>query len=552
MNSAKHSEAVKTRTNVKGRPQSSYPATWQEVEWTRQVTKFLNENTRRLFVHILICTLYRIRKVGDGEQVFIPVCQDFIKKYFPKAKWKKLAARGLIEVKSHLWKGGQSNEFSIPTRLLNIFFEMTEQMPVEEWRQAARFNLMTGERSRTKIKSIINDPNGHPLPTIYRDSVMLVESNRRVVNVKEMEKIVTWRKWVMKSLQLEYDQNQNDEVLKEKCDRATGQYWNDRLCLNAVVHDSQPILGMPSFRLYRPASKPANSGRAINISGAMQSCSKEMKEAGRMGVENFHNYDMQSSQVGILVEYMKIAGIDCEPFETYTSNKKAKHEYAARVGISVDCWKACFLGVVMGATVAKQVGKQVSRNRKPKNSITRNLLREFNYDIKKTAEALSRFREVIAPFSNQIDHWHEYLLNEYMPKTSMVSKRGEYITNRIGMRYYRRDMSKFRHKRKSQIAAFLLQGDESYYIHTLVVLSVKYNFRVVANEFDGICVIGEIPEEAIEEARQRTGMMTVKLNKKDFLDDWETKNQEIDAYLAVRESVEYNVLLKREEQERVA
>jgi len=71
-------------------------------------------------------------------------------------------------------------------------------------------------------------------------------------------------------------------------------------------------------------------------------------------------------------------------------------------------------------------------------------------------------------------------------------------------------------QKKAMVAAFLLQGTEHAYIHTLTMLGPKYGFRVIANEHDGVISLGWIPAEAQAEAAELSGFADAKLVIKPF------------------------------------
>jgi hypothetical protein len=69
-------------------------------------------------------------------------------------------------------------------------------------------------------------------------------------------------------------------------------------------------------------------------------------------------------------------------------------------------------------------------------------------------------------------------------------------------------------KLKAMLSAFILQGIESAFIHALTIESLRYSYKVVANEHDGLIVIGEIPHEAVEKAALTSGLKYCVLEEK--------------------------------------
>ena len=70
---------------------------------------------------------------------------------------------------------------------------------------------------------------------------------------------------------------------------------------------------------------------------------------------------------------------------------------------------------------------------------------------------------------------------------------------------------------KRKLAAFFLQGVEAGYIHWITILSKDFGYEVLSNQHDGVVVLGEIPEEAMQIAKQRSGLKYAELVEKPFL-----------------------------------
>ena len=66
-------------------------------------------------------------------------------------------------------------------------------------------------------------------------------------------------------------------------------------------------------------------------------------------------------------------------------------------------------------------------------------------------------------------------------------------------------------------AAFILQGQEAAFIHRLTVLGKDNGFVPVNNQHDGIVVIGEIPQSAIDQAASASKLRYATMDKKPFL-----------------------------------
>ena len=134
--------------------------------------------------------------------------------------------------------------------------------------------------------------------------------------------------------------------------------------------------------------------------------------------------------------------------------------------------------------------------------------------------------EVYGPTAQLLEAYADWLLDVWYPRHESYG----HVKNACGMRFYMRkgadgyeyktsvsDWAPIsRRKLRAKLSAFRLQGGEAAFIHHLTLLGEEYNYRVLRNEHDGAIVIGDIPEEAIEKARQASGFTTARLEVKSF------------------------------------
>ena len=57
---------------------------------------------------------------------------------------------------------------------------------------------------------------------------------------------------------------------------------------------------------------------------------------------------------------------------------------------------------------------------------------------------------------------------------------------------------------------------ESAFIYSIIESSTEYEFEVLSNEHDGLIVRGEIPEVAVNRARQKSGFTSAVLEIKEL------------------------------------
>jgi hypothetical protein len=238
-----------------------------------------------------------------------------------------------------------------------------------------------------------------------------------------------------------------------------------------------------------------------------------MKAVAFSRVEDVHNYDLVSSQVNGLIQQFEIAGLDTSWLVEYRDTLSNKRVYAELTGMSEDCWKPCLIALIMGA----HLPLRVSGTDRRKNTILKKLYKEAGEDIDKTKVLLRNFTNTVAPLHTELRRWHDWLLDTYIPAVKKHGRGGSFILNRCGKRLYLSSLPKARHEARRKVAAFILQGQESCFIHHLTLLDHKYGYRVIANEHDGVITIGGIPAEAVNEAAVLSGLMNARLEEKPFV-----------------------------------
>jgi len=130
-------------------------------------------------------------------------------------------------------------------------------------------------------------------------------------------------------------------------------------------------------------------------------------------------------------------------------------------------------------------------------------------------EALGKLHDAFGDMRRVIKEIAEALLDEYYDATN----KGGYMHNACGVPFNPRDYDEG-HERKTKVMAWMLQGLEAAFVHSLTILSAESDgYDVVANEHDGLIVKGEIPEEAIEVARIMSGFHRAELVEKPHADE---------------------------------
>jgi hypothetical protein len=239
-----------------------------------------------------------------------------------------------------------------------------------------------------------------------------------------------------------------------------------------------------------------------------------MKAAAYDGVEGLINYDLKNSQLHCLVQELEYAGLNTDWLLDYLSTSNAKEVYAKSVGISAEGWKRCLLALAMGAHLPMRVKEYEQRE----NRILNSLAEEAGSDLAAMQTLLERLIGIVGPMNDQLKKWHKWLLTDYNVRT--YGRGSAYISNKCEKKLKVRDLPKGRNEwqARSRVAAFLLQGREAAFIHYLTLLGEKYGYKPIANEHDGLVVIGEIPNSAVEEAARFSDFQNATLVKKEFVE----------------------------------
>lgn len=459
-----------------------------------------NPHSKALFKHVLVSGLSR--SSSDGG--YVPVPSKLIERCSRGADVRALEREGLLEVSGYSRVERRCREFRVPLLISEEYLELLMQHLT-----APQVDLFSLQPARGPKRSVYSDESGHAYPELLREAMGVIEPNG-LWNLEEAHRFLKQQKAALERLKERAEaclgSPQYLQALHEY-ERALRRFAHDVAGMNAILANRTGELRDGVIQ-YRVPYVPTLTGRLSFIGGGAQSCTREMKAAGYSGIPNIHNYDLVSSQAVILVDLLAEAGLPTNWLEEYLVTPKEC--YAALAGLSVDVWKTCLYAAFMGAELPEPSWLHLSRG-----EVRRVLLEAVGEEG--LLAAYSRFYEVVKPFyEKSLKPWHRHLSGGWLEENARVGRGGKkYVRNAVGMTLC---VSEYRSSElPRKLAAFLLQGKEAHFIHTLTVLSHRYGFIVVANEHDGLVTLGEIPEEAVEEARKRTGMGYARLQEKNFV-----------------------------------
>lgn len=468
------------------------------------LVKVKEDDTRKLFCHILAS------QIIDPWKLAVPVYSLLLKDKLPKADWMELVAYDLIDYSEYSTAANKSRRFWVKPELVDNFIELGN-IPTDEEVAVDKFNLFNSRKSNQICKNQKFDKNRNKEPQLITDAIDLI--NKAFFNLREIEAYLL----ALENRTQIIKQNLGKE--HHKYVSARSAHINDKSCFKSILAQD-PIKVTDEIWAYTPAWKVQMSGRVSHIRGGLQSCSREMKAAAYKGVEKLRNYDLKSSQINGLIQQFELAKLDTSWLEGYRDNPNAKYDYAAAVGISVDCWKDCLCSVIFGSYVGLPSKKNKSKLETGEGdlpAVLSYLNEEAEGDINQVMATLVKFMDAVASLKGEIDKWHGWLLDTYVKKMGYRGVGGSlFVKNAAGKILDYTDLQNKlpEWKLKATIAAFVLQGQESAFIHELTLLSLKHDYQVVANEHDGLVTLGSIPDEAVDEAAAKSGLKYCKLEEK--------------------------------------
>jgi hypothetical protein len=157
------------------------------------------------------------------------------------------------------------------------------------------------------------------------------------------------------------------------------------------------------------------------------------------------------------------------------------------------------------------------------SQVAHNWTEDPDVPLKAPEEAYRLLKQVFGPMAEAIDEWREWLLEKHWRLEGQNgSLCGYSVQNPCGLSFSINDEKLMengeanRYKQKAAYATSRLQGREAAYIHALTILSVEHDYEVLRNEHDGAVVLGEIPDDARQKARDISGFYRAIIEEKPF------------------------------------
>lgn len=301
-----------------------------------------------------------------------------------------------------------------------------------------------------------------------------------------------------------------------------------------------------TFGRFRSSYVPQASGRVTEVGGILQGASNETRALLLHGTGAV-NYDLKKSQLEIARFFLQQAGKQAPVLSSLIEGDTVYSEVAPRCYMDKASFKAIVFSVVMGAKIdfnPDVTHNQLAHLAKEGYACVFQACIDRSLELKKQKQKVSpmeiyrKVRSELTPLYEEMKLLHSVLVDGYAAKNLIIEDRvvENYLTgeqewvqfksvkNTLGRRFEIThydmehatwvDMEESELKRK--FTAFMLQGEEARFIHTLTVLSDQFGFEVWSNQHDGLVTDREIPQEAIELAKKMCDMPYACLEIKPF------------------------------------
>lgn len=439
---------------------------------------------RRFFLHVLCSGLIARGRAAqknnltgwDDFAVSLP--HQTIRAHFPRGfSWRPLKAKGLIHASDY--HDGSCRYFQVTPHLFDEIAEAMDRAVMAPDGTPA-VNLFDGLAYRVTCR--VHGEDALPSSKLMRDALRVLHAVECPINVDAVQ----------------------DHLKRLEQEGNPLAFQNDKLCAQSMFAGMRRKDGVG---FYTPSYSPQSSGRIGELGGGVQTCSKRMKEAAFSGLENVFNYDLRSSQGYVLLQELRLAGIDGTWLAAHLG-PGVFEKRAASFGLPKGVYKKCFFSTIMGASHVWTEGEHPG-------AVQVALTEHCGDDIAVARELFRRVVVQLAPLKLASKQWSQWLMGESCPHRHRTQRR-EYLENAAGMAF-EIDRSRPPHELKREAVAHMLQGQEAAFIHRLTTLSAKYGFVPVSNQHDGLVTLGAVPEEASAEAARLSGFVDAHLEQKSFL-----------------------------------
>lgn len=449
------------------------------------------------------CHILGRRFAPKDSSFFVPIRRSMVRKFSRRPIETKGPLRnvGLLEEKPRDRMRKRCCEYRLPRDIHEAFIDIgLEALESADFRYVDLYN---GRRCTAVEHSKLNDSHGNPWPEPVRGALETLNSSE--FDFKAVGEHLARMKiacLAAKDAYVEAPAERKEEA-KREWDLTRRRYYNDVRCYLSVARQSPVLTETSGIYAYKLAYRVQRTGRIGQVGGGLQNASRRMKYAAYSSIPGVANFDLRSTHAYILLQLSEDAGVGCEWLRAYLENSMLVETYCDYVGIPKHLWKRMFFALVNGGHLPVKAPSD-------KNSIA-NIIREYLPE-EEVGGVMQRARELLEPLRVIKYELSEHFADSF-DKTSRPCRGGRFVQNDAGMLLFERK-ARGRYDRTKRLMSFYLQGKEAAYIHHLTILSASFGYRVIANEHDGLVIIGELPEEAMAIAAEKANFRYAYLREK--------------------------------------
>lgn len=511
-----------------------------------------DDDTRRLQAAQLLVHLYSMRDPVELQHISARLIRKELSGEISKTEdiWRPLRDVELIQVND---KYSRAKSLAREFALTPAFFEELAKADAEG--KPAAKKMATGKRSyaTSMLTTTLRNDAGHlwgkkrgDLPgghySLVDGALRVLDDTRHPINMEGLDTAMAYYKAAAEEARRRYDayarklkgvawtteKKQRYDRLRDKRDEALNRHASMSQVYARVkaqaVEDRQEGL----VWLQNAYEVQAISGRLSFRQSGPQGATRASKAEMYNGIPGLHNYDIASSQTEGLRQLSKTlkgigADVDTQALDEYL-DAGGKDHIVEETGLPRWLVKKTEHAIKFLATLPVSID-QARTNAKRSNrgclcAIARYAIIAADGNEDKADGMLTKLNDVFRPQVKMVRNLADALLTEYWAATSTPGGRGKgrVMRNACGITFCKHDYRNG-HEQRSKVMAWYLQGLEAAFVHAITILSEQFDYSVVANEHDGCITMGEIPVEAIQQARTLSGFGSAEFKEKPFCDD---------------------------------
>ncbi|MFB6230435.1 MAG: hypothetical protein ABEL04_04690 [Salinibacter sp.] len=504
-----------------------------------------HRDTRIAVAHIMACqdrwTAIGFDSGKQSEDDFVPLPASIRNQKIPQSDPTKLAEDGLLERKLipvgdgfGYYKPGHATEYRVPHSILMDIM----QKRMRSLRHKTRYDLMSFAETLDKNDARVWSPSstkltnesGHASPK--KDTTMREVMERMDQMRVDFEAMETFADTLRQELspvrreakrrfeefkstlpEVDSDQELTGEERRQYrlySDAMEMAYSRQGTASSVVANTAEQVTewhddGTATARIKLEQQEPWP--RISHVGTQVQSGSRELKTCAFAGVEAY-NCDLDSCFDRILRALLREAGIRCP-----TLNQRLESDGDWKQEIAEDC------GVSRG-TVKSFAHRTKFAVRPPQpnpafEKPARAVMQDVGEGWEQSFEGLkSRFE----PVFNAVRQVHEYLAEAWLEANAYPAGDGKYVSGETGARM--RVDNRSGDDLRKDLLTFRLFDAEQLFMQTLVtVLHERHDVATYSLEHDGIVTAEPIPDDAIAETKERTGLDYMQLDRREPIRD---------------------------------